>query len=107
MFDPFFPLGVFLGPLALSLVYHFETSRPDNQRLPSWKSIVCALVAVWGLPNGVLLALFLLIAGSGPLSEEIFMPLVWVARVASVLLIAFVYFWTSRRRSQHTTSVAE
>ena len=100
MFDPLFPLGFFLGPLALGLLHHFEMNRPSERRLPDWKSIVLALVSVWGLSYGILIAMFVLIAGGGPLSEENFVRLVWTARVASVLLVGLVFYRCAKRRSK-------
>lgn len=81
MFDPLFPLGLLLGPLALSLLHYFETKSPSERRPPGWKSIVLALVSVWGLSYGILIALFMLFAGGGPLSEDNFVRLVWIARL--------------------------
>ena len=100
MFDPLFPLGLFLGPLALILLHYFEMNRPSERRLPSWKSIVLALVSVWGLSYGILIAMFLLFVGGGPLSEDNFVRLVWTARVASVLLVGFVFYRSAKQRAK-------
>lgn len=99
MFDPLFPLGVFLGPLALGLVFYLEANRPPAQKLPGWKPVVLSLIAVWGLSSGILFVLFLLVAGGGPLSEEGFTGLLWLARAASVLVVGIVFFRAAKRRS--------
>jgi hypothetical protein len=96
MFDPFFPLGLFMGPLALCLFHYLEANRPADHAFSSGWSILLAFVAIWGLSLGILLLLFLSISSIASLGSESFDWLVWTTRAVSVLIVGMAYRRASR-----------
>ena len=96
MFDPFFPLGLVLGPLALCVFYYLEANRPADHPFSSGWSILLAFVAIWGLSHGILLPLFLSISSIALLGSESFDWLVWTTRAVSVLIVGMAYRRASR-----------
>lgn len=102
MFDPFFPVPLICGPLALAIFLRHEATRNTRSIWPRPKSALLVLAAMWGLTYwGLMLSVVLF--GEG-FKENGLNRLIALAISASVALVIGSYCLVVRRRTQmHVT----
>ena len=96
MLDPFFPVALFCGPLALLILLRVEARRTTPSFWPRYGSSFLALVAVWGLTFWVSMI------GVGlfgeRMTEDGFQQLSFLAILISMSLVAASYSVVARQR---------
>jgi len=103
MFDPFFPVALICGPLALALLLSVEAKRTTQRIWPLSVSLLLAIPAAWGLSYWLLMIAVILFGeemnGAGFQRATIF------GITASIIIVVASYcLVTYRRKHRAPTS---
>jgi hypothetical protein len=99
VFDFLFPIGLFLGPLALAVLLRTEARRNTQGLWPHIVSILLMPPAMWGIFNWVLM-LAVLLFGSN-MRPSGFAFTVWVVATIAVLIVVGGYLWIALHRRRN------
>lgn len=97
MFDPFFPITLFCGPLALAFLLWVEAKRDTGGIWPRPNSLLLAIPAAWGLFSWSLM-ISVILFGEG-MNVIGFQQASALAASAAFIIIATSYCFVAYLRS--------
>lgn len=103
MFDTFFPVALFCGPLALVILLRLEARRTTASFWPQIATIALALPAVWGISYWVLMFAIILF-GEGMNQQSFFGTTIISVTTAVLIVIAGYCRLVVRRRLRSSSS---